>query len=83
MCQTVFWIIGKYLTYLYDTPRLLNGLTSLVSCKLSYSVVGQFNGLVTLPRIADVYEALGRFLRDLNLLNEVGICSGQKDFSQI
>ena len=35
------------------------------------SVVGQFNGLVTLPRIADVYEALGRFLRDLNMLNDV------------
>ncbi len=36
------------------------------------SVVGQFDGMVTLPRIADVYEALGRFLRDLNLLSEVG-----------
>ena len=36
-----------------------------------FAVVGQFGGLVTLPRIADVYEALGRFLRDLNLLNEV------------
>ncbi|CAH1790232.1 unnamed protein product [Owenia fusiformis] len=30
--------------------------------------VGGFNGMVTLPRIADMYEALGRFLRDLGLL---------------
>lgn len=34
-------------------------------------MVGMFNGMVTLPRIADVYEALGRFLKDLNLLSEV------------
>ena len=34
-------------------------------------MVGHFDGTVTLPRIADVYEALGRFLRDLNLLVEV------------
>lgn len=38
--------------------------------KMMEGMVGQFNGLVTLPRIADVYEALGRFLRDLNLLSE-------------
>ena len=38
--------------------------------KTMEGMVGQFNGLVTLPRIANVYEALGRFLRDLNLLNE-------------
>ena len=35
------------------------------------SVVGEFNGMVTLPRIADVYEALGRYLRDLGMLSEV------------
>ena len=34
-------------------------------------MVGMFNGMVTLPRIADVYEALGRFLKDMNLLSEV------------
>ena len=34
-------------------------------------MVGMLNGMVTLPRIADVYEALGRFLKDLNLLSEV------------
>ena len=36
-------------------------------------MVGMFNGMVTLPRIADVYEALGRFLKDMNLLSEVQI----------
>ena len=35
------------------------------------TVVDQYPGFVTLPRIADVYEALGRFLRDLGLLAEV------------
>ena len=39
--------------------------------KMMEGMVGQFNGLVTLPRIADVYEALGRFLKDLNLFSEV------------
>lgn len=36
-----------------------------------FTVVGHYDGLVTLPRVADVYEALGRFLRDLGLLTEV------------
>ncbi|KAK3083411.1 hypothetical protein FSP39_021957 [Pinctada imbricata] len=33
-------------------------------------LVGQYNGLITLPRIADMYESLGRFLKDLGLLNQ-------------
>ncbi|KAJ8320207.1 hypothetical protein KUTeg_001794 [Tegillarca granosa] len=33
-------------------------------------LVGQNNGLVTLPRIADMYESLGRFVKDLGLLNQ-------------
>lgn len=33
-------------------------------------VVGQNGGLITLPRIADMYESLGRFLKDLGLLNQ-------------
>lgn len=39
--------------------------------KMMEGMVGEFDGLVTWPRIADVYEALGRFLKDLNLLSEV------------
>jgi hypothetical protein len=39
---------------------------------LYISAVGQYNGLVTLPRIADMYETLGRFIKDLGLLNQVG-----------
>lgn len=35
-----------------------------------FAVVGQFNGLITLSKAADAYEALGRYLRDLGLLNE-------------
>ena len=42
--------------------------------KMMEGMVGQFDGLVTLPKIADVYEALGRFLKDLNLLSEVMHC---------
>jgi nephrocystin-3 len=33
-------------------------------------VVGQHNGLFTLSKVADAYEALGRYLRDLGLLSE-------------
>lgn len=38
---------------------------------LYFPVVGQNGGLITLPRIADMYESLGRFLKDLGLLNQV------------
>lgn len=38
---------------------------------LQFPVVGQNGGLITLPRIADMYESLGRFLKDLGLLNQV------------
>ncbi|XP_069108020.1 nephrocystin-3-like [Argopecten irradians] len=34
------------------------------------ATVGQHNGLVTLPRIADMYESQGRFLKDLGLLSQ-------------
>lgn len=33
-------------------------------------VVGDCNGMITLPRIADMCEALGRFLRDIGLLDQ-------------
>ncbi|KAK3582860.1 hypothetical protein CHS0354_012470 [Potamilus streckersoni] len=32
--------------------------------------IAQYNGTVTLPRIADMYETLGRFLKDLGHLNQ-------------
>ncbi|KAK6166073.1 hypothetical protein SNE40_022850 [Patella caerulea] len=32
--------------------------------------IGQYNGLITLPLIADMYETLGRFLKDMVLLNQ-------------
>lgn len=38
---------------------------------VQFPVVGQNGGLITLPRIADMYESLGRFLKDLGLLNQV------------
>ena len=37
------------------------------------SAVSQYNGAVTLPEIADIYETLGRFLKDIGQLNHVGI----------
>ena len=36
-----------------------------------HSVVGAFDGLITLPRIADMCEAIGRFLRDICQLSQV------------
>ncbi|ELT90543.1 hypothetical protein CAPTEDRAFT_219276 [Capitella teleta] len=42
----------------------------LTACKQLEDMVGQFNGLITLSKAADAYEALGRYLRDLGLLNE-------------
>ena len=40
------------------------------AAKSMESMVGQFGGFVTFEKIANVYEALGRFLRDLGLLEE-------------
>lgn len=57
---------------------LLTGLGKLkteeiiqLSIVILIVVVGQHGGLITLPRIADMYESLGRFLKDLGLLNQV------------
>ena len=35
------------------------------------SAIGQYEGKITLPRIADIYETLGRYLDDLGQLNQV------------
>lgn len=36
-----------------------------------FAVVGQYGGLITLERIADLYDSLGHFLKDLGQLNQV------------
>ena len=36
-----------------------------------FIAIGQYEGRITLPRIADMYETLGRFLDDLGQLNQV------------
>ena len=38
---------------------------------ISITAIGQYEGKITLPRIADMYETLGRFLDDLGQLNQV------------
>ncbi|KAK2146989.1 hypothetical protein LSH36_575g02042 [Paralvinella palmiformis] len=40
------------------------------ACKNMEAMVGQSSDPVMLTRVADVYEALGRYLRDLAMLNE-------------
>ncbi|KAI0213397.1 Nephrocystin-3 [Lamellibrachia satsuma] len=42
----------------------------VTATKKMEGMIDQTSTFVTLPRIADVYEAVGRFLRDLALLNE-------------
>jgi hypothetical protein len=38
-----------------------------------FIAVSQYNGQVTLPDIADLYETLGKFLKDLGQLNQVSL----------
>lgn len=42
----------------------------LTATKQMEDAVGQYNGLVSLPEIADLYETLGKFLKDLGQLNQ-------------
>ncbi|XP_041374620.1 nephrocystin-3-like [Gigantopelta aegis] len=44
--------------------------TYFKATKKMEEAVGQFDGLVTLPKIADLYETLGRFLKDMGLLKQ-------------
>ncbi|OPL20680.1 hypothetical protein AM593_05449, partial [Mytilus galloprovincialis] len=45
-------------------------LTFEVCNKCFSIVVGQYGGLITLERIADLYDSLGHFLKDLGQLNQ-------------
>jgi len=45
--------------------------TSIEKLIVRISAVNQYNGAVTLAEIADLYETLGKFLKDLGQLNQV------------
>ena len=68
----------------YRAKRLMSSLSSVVFW-LILTAVNSKTGSSTLCDIANVYETLGRFLSDLNLLSEVcigfsGCCTNDELF---
>ncbi|XP_064597908.1 LOW QUALITY PROTEIN: nephrocystin-3-like [Liolophura sinensis] len=53
-----------------DADKVSMAYQYLEFTKKTEQYVGQFDGIVTLPRIADMNETLGRFLKDLALLTQ-------------
>ncbi|KAL4217270.1 Nephrocystin-3 [Mactra antiquata] len=58
-----------YWTYIGEDKSNM-GKSYLAATKQMEDTVSQYNGQVTLPEIADLYETLGRFLKDLGQLNQ-------------